>query len=109
MKEIKALIRPNMADKVINAIENLPKVPGLTVSNVNGWGHAKNGSGPRLTERVKLEIVVPEEEVELVLDTLIANARTGEGHYGDGIIFISAVDDAIRVRTGERGKNIFPC
>ena len=108
MKEIKAVIRPNMADKVIDAIENLPKVPGLTVSNVHGWGHSKNGSGARLTERVKLEIVVPEVELEMVLDTLIANARTGEGHYGDGIIFISGVDDAIRVRTGERGEKIFP-
>ena len=107
MKQIKALIRPNMADQVIDAIENLPKVPGLTISEVQGWGHSKNESGPKLTRRIKLEIVLPDYEVDAVLDCLITYARTGEGHYGDGVIFVSDVERAVRVRNGEQGDNIF--
>ena len=106
MKEIKALIRPNMADEVIDAIENLPRIPGLTVSEVQGWGHTKNETDMSLTKRIKLEIVVPEDEVEDVLDCLVRYARTGEGHYGDGIIFVSGVDDAVRIRNGHRGDNV---
>lgn len=106
MKEIKAFIRPNMTDNVIDAIENLPKTPGLTVSEVQGWGHSRNGKEAKLTERVKLEMVVPDEQVETVLDCLVKYARTGEGHYGDGLIFVSPVNEAVRIRNGQRGENI---
>ncbi|MCF8303603.1 MAG: P-II family nitrogen regulator [Bacteroidales bacterium] len=107
MKQIKALIRPNMADEVIDAIENLPKTPGLTVSEVQGWGHSKNGNEMKLTERVKLETVVPDEQVETVLDCLVKYARTEEGHYGDGLIFVSPVNEVVRIRNGQRGENVF--
>lgn len=106
MKQIKALIRHNMADEVVDAIENLPKTPGLTVSEVQGWGHSKNGKGVKLTERIKLEMVIPDEQVETVLDCLVKYARTGEGHYGDGLIFVSPVDEVVRIRNGQRGKNV---
>jgi len=106
MKQIKAFIRPNMTDEVVDALENLPNSPGLTMSKVEGWGHTQNESHARLTERVKLEIVVPEEEVETVVDCVVKYARTGDGHYGDGIIFVSTIDEAVRIRNGNRGKQI---
>jgi nitrogen regulatory protein P-II 1 len=106
MKLIKALIRRNMADEVIDAIENLPKTPGLTVSEVQGWGHSKNGKGAKLTERVKLETVVPDDQLETILDCLVKYARTGEGHYGDGLIFVSSVDEVVRIRNGQRGNSV---
>ncbi len=106
MKQIKAFIRPNMTDKVVDALENLPNSPGLTISKVEGWGHTQNESHAKLTERVKLEIVVSEEEVEMILDCIVKYARTGDGHYGDGIIFVSTIDEAVRIRNGKRGKQI---
>ncbi|GET29171.1 P-II family nitrogen regulator [Prolixibacter sp. SD074] len=106
MKEIKAFIRTNMVDQVIDALENLPITPGITVSEVQGWGHSKNGTGAKLTERIKLETVVPDDQVETVLDCLVKYARTGEGHYGDGVIFVSPVNEVIRIRNGQRGKEV---
>lgn len=106
MKQIKAFIRPNMADEVIDAIENLPKTPGLTVSEVQGWGHSKNGQ-VKLTKRVKIETVVSDDQVETILDCLEKYARTGEGHYGDGLIFVSPVNDVVRIRNGQRGEKVF--
>lgn len=105
MKQIKAFIRKNMVDDVIDAIESLPQVPGLTVSKVRGWGRSKRGGPPRLTERIKLEIMVPEDQIEPVVNCILNHARTGEGHFGDGKIFVSTIDDAIRVRNGERGES----
>ncbi len=106
MKEIKALIRPNMADEVIDAVENLPGSPGLTITEVQGWGHTRDRQDVRLTERIKIEIVVPDEEVEQTLECLINHSRTGQGHYGDGIIFITRIDEVVRIRTGQRGKEV---
>lgn len=104
MKEIKAFIRPQMLDPVVDALESRPGSPGLTVSEVRGWGHLKGEDAPRLTERIKLEIVVPEEEVQEVVSLIVDKARTG--HSGDGKIFVSSVEEGIRIRTGERGRSI---
>ncbi len=102
MKEIKAFVRPHQADRVIDALENSPEAPGVTVSDVRGYGHPKGGGPARLTERTKLEIVVPDDRVEAVLDTIIAHAHTGR--FGDGKIFVSPVEEAVRIRTNERGE-----
>lgn len=106
MKQIKAFIRPNMRDEVIDAIESLPHVPGLTVSEVRGWGHPKGGGPAELTIRVKLEIIVSDDEVEMVVDCIVTHARTGEGHFGDGTIFISPINEAVRIRNGDRGEQV---
>ncbi|WP_022835869.1 P-II family nitrogen regulator [Salisaeta longa] len=102
MKEIKAFVRPNQADRVIDALENSPESPGVTVSDVRGYGHPKGGGPAQLTQRTKLEIVVPDVQVESVLDTIIEYAHTGR--YGDGKIFVSNVTGAVRIRTGERDE-----
>ena len=99
MKEIKALIRTNMIDYVIDGLEALPEPPGITLSDVRGWGHVKAEDKARLTNRIKLETVVPDERVAEIIDTIIQKGKTGNS--GDGKIFISEVDKAIRIRTGE--------
>lgn len=103
MKEIKAFIRPQMLDAVVDALEGRPDTPGLTVSEVRGWGHVKGESSPRLTKKVKLEIVVSDEELDEVTSLIVEKARTG--HSGDGKIFVSSVEEGVRIRTGERGKS----
>ena len=106
MKEIKAYIRNPMLDSVLDALSSLPDAPGVTTVAVQGFGHPK-GEGPfRLVERIKLEIVVPDDKVERIVDCIIKHARTEAGHFGDGKIFVSPVDTAIRIRNGESGDSV---
>jgi nitrogen regulatory protein P-II 1 len=93
-----------MKDQVIDAIEELPDAPGLTVHDVEGWGKPKEGIHHQLTDQVKLEMIVSEDHLDPVLETLKESARTG--NYGDGKIFVSDVDQAIRIRDGEIGEEI---
>ncbi|MEM1368504.1 MAG: P-II family nitrogen regulator [Cyanobacteria bacterium P01_H01_bin.15] len=107
MKKIEAIIRPFKLDEVKIALVNAGIV-GMTVSEVRGFGRQKGQTeryrGSEYTveflQKLKLEIVVEDEQVDLVVDKVIAAARTGE--IGDGKIFISPVDDIIRIRTGEK-------
>lgn len=103
MKEIKAYLRPHMLDRVVDALETESDTPGLSVSRVQGWGHPKRGGPPRFTKRVKLEMIVPDGWVERVVTLIEEKARTGRP--GDGKIFVSSVDQAVRIRTGERAWN----
>lgn len=103
MKEIKAFIRPQMLDPVVDVLESRPDSTGLTVTEVRGWGHRKGEAAPRLTERVKLEIVVPDHRVNEVVALIVEKSHTG--HSGDGKIFVSDVNGAIRIRTGEKGES----
>ena len=102
MKEIKAYIRPHHLDRVVDALEAEPERPGVTVSEVKGFGHPKGGGPAQLARRVKLETVVPDEQVEGVIALITEHARTGR--FGDGKIFVSGVEGAVRIRTGERGQ-----
>lgn len=110
MKEIKAIIQPFMLTKVINALKKHPELPGVTVSEVRGFGKTRaEGVSNRVVEdsigyaiKVKLEIVVSDNLVDEVADIIYRNAHTG--NLGDGKIFISTVDDIVKVRTGESGE-----
>jgi len=111
MKEIKAIIQPFMLAKVINALKELAELPGVTVdSEVKGFGKSQAEDAPDkiiedsidYVEKVKLEIVVPDRLVDEVVKTICAAAHTGRP--GDGKIFVSTVDDVVKVRTGERGE-----
>jgi nitrogen regulatory protein P-II 1 len=110
MKEIKAIIQPFMATKVIDALREIPELPGVTVSSVKGFGRGRAESAKHkviedsieYAMKTKLEIVVADYLVEKVVDTIQKNAHTG--NVGDGKIFIYTVNDAIRIRTGERGE-----
>ncbi|MFN3974370.1 MAG: P-II family nitrogen regulator [Dehalococcoidia bacterium] len=109
MKKIEAIIRPERLDRVKDALAASGFV-GLNVVNVTGRGRQRGvvyqgRAGERyvvdMLPKVKLELVVPDAVVDEVISVIIQNARTG--NIGDGKIFVSPVEDAVRVRTGERG------
>ena len=101
MKEIKAYIRPAMLQGVLDALQAHPELPGVTCSDVTGFGRnrpAESGTD-RCTSMTKLEIVVAAEQVQEALRILLQFAQTGRA--GDGMVFISPVEEAIRIRTGQ--------
>jgi nitrogen regulatory protein P-II 1 len=110
MKKIEAIIRPHSLEKVKDALFELG-ISGLTISEIRGYGRQKGhkevyrGSEYQLdfVPKIKLEIVVNDEIYEKVVDLVIENSKTGK--IGDGKIFISNVEDAIRIRTGESGPD----
>jgi nitrogen regulatory protein P-II 1 len=107
MKKIEAIIRPFKLDEVKIALVNAGIV-GMTVSEVRGFGRQKGQTeryrGSEYTveflQKLKIEIVVEDAQVDMVVDKVISAARTGE--IGDGKIFVSPVDEIIRIRTGEK-------
>ena len=108
MKEIKAIIQPHTLTRVIDALRAMEDLPGLTVSEVRGFGRNRARSAKdkivedfiEYAKKAKLEIVVPDELADKVVDTISQNAHTG--HPGDGLIFVSVVEQVVRVRTGKR-------
>ena len=108
MKEIVAIIRPNKLDEVKDALEEAG-CHGVTVTDVKGRGRqlgiteSYRGSDYRIDmlPKTRLEIVVKDEDLDNVIKTIVETAQTGD--IGDGKIFISSVDDVVRIRTGERG------
>jgi len=110
MKKIESIIRPHLLDAVKSALHEVG-IMGMTVTEVRGFGRQKGhtemyrGSEYRtdFLPKVKIEVVVPEELVEAVVEAILRTARTGK--FGDGKIFILPVEEAIRIRTGERGEH----
>ncbi|GJM24697.1 MAG: nitrogen regulatory protein P-II 1 [Phycisphaerae bacterium] len=107
MKEIKAIVRQHRLDAVLTALHAHPELPGVTVSYVRGFGRARgrsNSEGESVqygtAEMVKLECVVNEENVDSILEMIQQAAQTGS--VGDGKIFVHDVEDAVKIRTGER-------
>ncbi len=103
MKELKAFIKPNMIRYVVDALESLEDAPGITLSDVRGWGHPKEGPA-KLVEMVKLETVIPTERVEEIISVIVEEGQTG--NYGDGKIFVSNIEKAVRIRTGETDDDV---
>ncbi len=110
MKKIEAIIRPEKFDEVKNALADAG-FPGITTYEVKGRGRQKGITlSYRTSEyrvdmlsKVKVELTVRDEDVEKALETIIKVAKTG--NIGDGKIFVLPVEEAIRVRTGERGDS----
>ena len=108
MKKIECVIRPIKIDEVKVALESIGIV-GMTVADVRGYGKQRgrtekyrgNTYVVNLLPKVKLEIVVPDDRAEDVVEIVLDAARTGE--IGDGKIFVATVEEAVRIRTGERG------
>ncbi len=109
MKKIEAIIKPFKLDEVREALSEIG-VSGLTVSEVKGFGRQKGHTelyrGAEYVvdflPKVKIEIVVPEEAVDSAIDSIVKAARTGK--IGDGKIFVMAVEQVVRIRTGETGE-----
>ena len=108
MKKVEAIIRPFKLEDVKVALVEAGII-GMTVSEVRGFGRQKGQveryRGSEFTveflQKLKIEVVVEDDRVEEVVKSIADAARTGE--IGDGKIFISTIDEAIRIRTGERG------
>jgi len=112
MKKIEAIIRPEKLDEVKVALAEKGSI-GLNIVGVTGRGvqkgivHAGRGGqaySVDMLPKVKLETVVDDAQVEDVIETIMAAARTG--NIGDGKIFVTPVETAVRVRTGERGNDV---
>ncbi len=109
MKKIEAVIQPHKLDEVKEALIGIG-VTGMTISEVRGHGRQKGhtevyrGAEYKvdLLPKVKLEMIVASASVNQVVETLAAAARSGK--IGDGKIFVSAIEDVVRIRNGERGE-----
>jgi nitrogen regulatory protein P-II 2 len=110
MKLVSAIIKPFKLQEVREALVD-SGIEGLTITEVKGYGRQKGHTemyrGAEYSvdtlPKIKLEILVEEEKVETVTEVLTKTANTGK--IGDGKIFITSVDDVIRIRTGETGSD----
>ena len=110
MKKVEAIIKPFKLDEVKESLSAIG-VQGITVSEVKGFGRQKGHTelyrGAEYVvdflPKVKLEIIVRDEQVTDVVETIEKAAKTGR--IGDGKIFVSPIEEAVRIRTGERGKD----
>ena len=108
MKLVTAIVKPFKLDDVKSALETLG-VLGLTVSEVRGYGRQKGHTevyrGAEYTveflPKIRVEVVTDEIDVEKIVDAIVTAARTGK--IGDGKVWVTQVEEVIRVRTGERG------
>jgi nitrogen regulatory protein P-II 1 len=109
MKRIEAVIKPFKLEEVKEALSN-NGIKGLTVTEVKGFGRQKGhkelyrGAEYEIEflPKIKLEIVVPDSEVESVVEAIVSTARTGR--LGDGKVFVTHVEQVIRIRTGEHDE-----
>lgn len=110
MKLIEAIIKPFKLDEVKDALNEIG-IEGITVSEVKGYGRQKGHTelyrGAEYVvdfiPKIKLEIVVSDELVNKVVDTILTTAKTGR--IGDGKIFVIPLEEAVRIRTGEQGND----
>lgn len=110
MKKVEAIIKPFKLDDVKDALHEVG-VSGMTVTEVKGFGRQKGHTelyrGAEYVidflPKVKIEVVVEDSLVDAVVEAIASAARTGR--IGDGKIFVSSINDAIRIRTGDRGPD----
>ena len=110
MKKIEAIVKPFKLDEVREALSEVG-VTGLTVTEVKGFGRQKGHTelyrGAEYVvdflPKVKIEVVVPNNQLEGAIDAIVKSARTGK--IGDGKIFVLPLEEVVRIRTGERGPD----
>ncbi|MDR1008322.1 MAG: P-II family nitrogen regulator [Campylobacteraceae bacterium] len=110
MKKVEAIIKPFKLDEVKDALSELD-ISGMTVSEVKGYGrqqgHSELYRGAEYVvdflPKVKIELIIKDENLQAVLDAISKAARTGK--IGDGKIFVSHIDEVIRIRTSEDGED----
>ena len=109
MKKIEAIVRPHLMEAVKNALQEVGVV-GMTVTEVKGFGRQKGhtetyrGSEYKVEflPKVKIEVALPDELVDQAVEAVVKTAATGK--FGDGKVFVSALEEVVRIRTGERGE-----
>ncbi len=110
MKKIEAIIKPFKLDELKDKLNEIG-IKGMTVTEVKGFGRQKGHTelyrGAEYVvdflPKIKLEIVVPDKLTDTVVETIAKTAHTGR--IGDGKIFVSSLEDTVRIRTGERGED----
>jgi nitrogen regulatory protein PII len=110
MKKVEAVIKPFKLDEVKDKLNEIG-IKGITVSEVKGFGRQKGHTelyrGAEYVvdflPKIKLEIVIADNQLDEVVNAIIKSAQTGR--IGDGKIFVTHLEDAIRIRTGERGED----
>jgi nitrogen regulatory protein P-II 1 len=110
MRKIESIIRPHLLDAVKNALQEVGVV-GMTITEVKGFGRQKGhtetyrGSEYKVdfVPKVKVEVVLPDEMVDMAITAIMRTAKTGK--FGDGKIFVIPIEEVIRIRTGERGEH----
>jgi nitrogen regulatory protein P-II 1 len=108
MKKLEIVIRPEKLED-LKLILNENNAQGMMITNIMGYGKQKGyvqffrgtKSEVNLLPKIKVETIVPDERVEAIIAQVLDKIKTG--NYGDGKIFIYEVEDAVRIRTGERG------
>ena len=106
MKQIITIVRPHLVDEVLKSLRRAP-LEAMTVAEVKGYGRQKGHTeiyrgaeyAVSFLPKVKIEVVVPSGTVDKAVEAIVRAARTGQ--IGDGKIFVSAIEHAVRVRTGE--------
>jgi len=109
MKKLEAIVRPHLLEAVKNALQEVGIV-GMTVTEVKGFGRQKGhtetyrGSEYKVEflPKIKLEVALGDELVEQAVEAVLRTAKTGK--FGDGKVFVSPLEDVVRIRTGERGE-----
>lgn len=109
MKKIEAIVQPHKLDTVKEALKNAG-IDGLTIYEVHGYGrqkgHTETYRGAEykvdVLPKVKIELVIGEKDLDRVVSVIMEAARSGK--IGDGKIFISTIDEAVRIRNGDRGE-----
>jgi nitrogen regulatory protein P-II 1 len=109
MKKVECIVRPHLMDAVKSALQDVGVV-GMTVSEVKGFGRQKGhtetyrGSEYKVEflPKVKIEVALTDELVDEVVEAILTTAKTGK--FGDGKIFVTALEEVVRIRTGERGE-----
>lgn len=110
MRKIEAIIKPYKVEEVVDALNKID-ICGMTIYDVKGFGRQKGFTEVyrgfeyqvNFLPKVKIEIVVLKEMADKVVDVILNTAKNGE--IGDGKIFVSKIEDVIRIRTNERGKD----
>jgi len=110
MKEIKAIIRQFKLDNVITELHKIEGLPGITISEIKGFGKGKGKDAEvtvseglhQLVPKVKIEIVVHNDLVDEIVNTIQRTAHTG--NPGDGKIIVIEVSNVVKIRTNERGE-----
>ncbi len=110
MRKVEAIIKPFKLDEVKEALNEIG-IQGITVSEVKGFGRQKGHTelyrGAEYVvdfiPKIKMEIIVADDMVAQVVDAIAAGAKTGR--IGDGKIFVTPIDEIVRIRTGERGED----
>lgn len=110
MKKLEIVIQPEKLEDLKSILDE-SNITGLMISNVMGYGNQKGHKkiyrgaeyNVNLLPKVKVETVIEPETAERLIETIVSEIRTGK--YGDGKIFVYEVEDAVRIRTGERGSD----